>query len=318
MRMVRETAEETKIDVARRRQGTGRRMVLLLGVLVVGAGLLGSRWAAPVWAALQEPGPTPTPPPTSTPAASPTPGADGSVTYVVVAGDTLPGIAARFHVLLEDLYAFNDLTEDSVLEPGQVLVLVPGDEEAEPAEETTATPAASPTSGTTTLPAGVTVDEDGFLLHAVVEGDTLLGIAIQYDLTMEELLALNEGITEESVLTLGQQIIVGQQRQQPASTGGSTDQPAGAATATPAATATVTPLPTLTIAPPTATATAAATEAALAPTAGPTATAVEATLATPEPEGTGIANVLLPLGMAAVALLLVIGVLFVYLGGRGP
>ena len=312
MRMVRETAEETKIEVARWRQGTGRRVAVLLGILLVGAGLL----ASPVAALVQEPGPTPTPPPTSTPAASPTPGPDGSVTYVVVASDTLAGIAARFHVLLEDLYAFNDLTEDSVLAPGQVLILVPGDEEAE--EETTATPAASATSGTTTLPAGVTVDEAGFLLHAVVEGDTLLGIALQYDLTMEELYALNEGLTEESVLTLGQQIIVGQQRQQPASTGGSTDQPTGAATATPVATASVTPLPTLTLAPPAATATTAATAAALAPTAGPTATAVEATLATPEPEATGIANVLLPLGMAAVALLLVIGVLFVYLGGRGP
>ena len=309
--MVRETAEETKIEVARR-QGTGRRVAVLLGILLVGAGLL----ASPVAALVQEPGPTPTPPPTSTPAASPTPGADGSVTYVVVAGDTLAGIAARFHVLLEDLYTFNDLTEDSVLAPGQVLILVPGDEETE--EETTATPAASATSGATTLPAGVTVDEDGFLLHAVVEGDTLLGIALQYDLTMEELYALNEGLTEESVLTLGQQIIVGQQRQQPASTGGSTDQPAGAATATPVATASVTPLPTLTMAPPAATPTAVATEAAQAPAAGPTATVAAATLATPEPEGTGIANVLLPLGMAAVALLLIIGVLFVYLGGRGP
>lgn len=306
--MMRRKVEETAIATCKIRPAKRRQTVWLLGLSLLALLLLAGRSLPPALAAIQEPGPTPSPPPTATPAASPTPRADGSVVYEVVAGDTLLGIAARFDVSPDDIYAYNNLTPDSVLQVGQSLILVPA---------TGATPAPSPTAGATTLPAGVTLTEAGLLVHQVVTGDTLLAIANQYDLTLEELLALNEGLTRASVLQVGQTIVVGQQRQQPASTGGSTDQPGGTTAATIPATAvaTFTPLPTLTLAP--ATATSAATAAAqLLPTAAspvPPATAAPV-LATPAPAGTGLADILLPLGMALVALLLVAGVLLVYLG----
>lgn len=177
-----------------------------------------------------------TPMTTATPAtgalASPTAQPDGSIVYEVEAGDTLSAIASRFQVPLQDLYQFNGLDEESLLSVGQRLVI--GYAEAAPG-----------TTRPAPLPAGVEVREDGALVYRVQEGDTLIGIAVRYDLNLEDILALNERLSEDDLLTVGQEIVVGERRE-PQSVGGSTDLPEGTPTAppSPSPTVTSTPLPT--------------------------------------------------------------------------
>lgn len=173
---------------------------------------------------------------TSAPVPSPTARADGSIVYEVQSGDTLSSIAFRFGVPLEELYAYNDLTADSLINVGQSLILGYTEE------------ASTPVPAEPAVPEGVEVGEDGALVYRVQEGDTLIGIAVQYDLTMEEIYELNDDLTEESVLSVGQPIVVGQ-RQQPNSIGSSADVPPTATTdvasptVTSTATATVTRTP---------------------------------------------------------------------------
>ncbi len=70
------------------------------------------------------PEPTPTSEPTQTPkptqAPKPTP---EPVTYVVEEGDTLEGIASHFGITLKALLEANGLTGDSVIKPGDVLII---------------------------------------------------------------------------------------------------------------------------------------------------------------------------------------------------
>lgn len=98
------------------------------------------------------------------------------------------------------------------------------------------------------LPATVTPQEDGSIIHTVREGETLINIALAYNIPLRDLLELNN-LTNESVIFPGEKLIVGQ-----------------APTATPTAAITLTPTPrpatptrrptrTPTIRPPTATAT---------------------------------------------------------------
>ncbi|MCI0395609.1 MAG: LysM peptidoglycan-binding domain-containing protein [Chloroflexi bacterium] len=253
-------------------------------------------------------GPSPTPPPTKTPGpsptpsntpeptssptpfSSPTPGADGRIIYEVVAGDTLISIAARFGVELQTLYELNNLTQDSLLIIGQQIVLGIGGSSPEPQQ-----PLLSGFPDTA-------VREDGAIVYTVKEGDTLISIAVKYDLTLEELYALN-GLSETSLLQLGQEIIVGR-LPTPQEVGGSSDA------ATPTPTITLTPLPTVT---PTVTPTATPPP----PTASPTSPAVDtgapgasASVLPGDTAGNGI----VPVFIGIVALLAITGGLFLYLG----
>lgn len=55
--------------------------------------------------------------------ASPTPNADGTISYIVRANDTLVGIAVRYGISLDTLYALNGLNEKSVIYIGDVILL---------------------------------------------------------------------------------------------------------------------------------------------------------------------------------------------------
>lgn len=157
-------------------------------------------------------GPSPTPRPTDTPTASPTPlpsptaQADGAVVYQVVAGDTLIGIAGRFQVSLDDLYSLNNLRPDSFLSIGQPIILAYVGENGELRQPAPAllAPATPVTTGEP-----LNIRADGAIIHQVADGDTLLAIAIKHGLSLAELLALNEGMTNESFLQLNQEIVVG-------------------------------------------------------------------------------------------------------------
>lgn len=246
--------------------------------------------------------PLPTPLPATGPSPSPTAQPDGSIVYEVSAGDTLSDIAARFQVPLQDLYTFNGLDSDSLLSIGQRIVIGYS-------EDTSAATRPAP------IPAGVEVREDGALIYRVQEGDTLIGIAVSYNLTLEEILALNEGLAEDDLLTIGQQIVVGQRRE-PQSVGGSTDFPAGSATpvSSPSPTATGTPLPTPTAQPTATSLAAAAAELAVAATSTtePVATAANA----PAPGSGSAGPAWLPLAGGFILLLGLMGGALYYLGWR--
>lgn len=76
--------------------------------------------------------------PTATPTLVPTP---TPVTYTVRSNDTLFGIALALGVSLEDLMAANDLTETSILDVGQVLLVPTDDSQASATAPPTSTPA---------------------------------------------------------------------------------------------------------------------------------------------------------------------------------
>lgn len=95
-------------------------------------------------------------------AAGPT--AAGPIEYIVQSGDTLGAIALAFDVALEDLLLVNNLTEGSIIQPGQTLIIPTGDvvtptppaPSPTPAPPTPVTPTPFPTS-TPTPPGPVQV-----------------------------------------------------------------------------------------------------------------------------------------------------------------
>ncbi|NDJ34243.1 MAG: LysM peptidoglycan-binding domain-containing protein, partial [Chloroflexi bacterium] len=102
------------------------------------------------------------------------PNADGSVIHEVGEGQTVWAIAEAYDVPVSEVLALNRLTEDAIIYPGTELIIVP---------------------------APVTVEEEptGPLFHTVQAGQTPLGIALAYGITLEELFAHN-GLTEQSVI----------------------------------------------------------------------------------------------------------------------
>ena len=135
-----------------------------------------------------EPEPTPTetpvPTPTEEPTATPTP---GPTVHVVRSGDVLGTIANHYGVSVDDILAANPgLTERTILKIGQE-ILIP--ERTQSSAET-----AEPTSA------------PQYFIHVIESGDTLLYLANKYDVTVAEILAANDGLTERSILSLGQEV----------------------------------------------------------------------------------------------------------------
>lgn len=100
-------------------------------------------------------------------------------TYTVKAGDTLYSIARRFNLSVNELKALNNLTSNN-LSIGQVLIIK---------EEVDIPP--QPSNGIT---------------YTVKSGDTLYKIANQYNVTVAEIIDLNNLST--TVLTIGQELLI--------------------------------------------------------------------------------------------------------------
>jgi len=116
--------------------------------------------------------------PTSTPLSIPTATNVPQTVYTVQAGDTLGGIANGFGLASTAIMDANGLTAEDVyrLRPGQTLVI--------PVASTTADATAVPTSANQT--------------YTIEAGDTPIGIANQFDITVEELLAANNLTVEDA------------------------------------------------------------------------------------------------------------------------
>ncbi len=241
----------------------------------------------PTWTPVP-PTETPLPTATATAFATPTARPDGRILYTVAPGDTAISLAERFNVPLYDLLGYNELTIADQLTVGQTLII-----------------------GYSVLPDGSTVPlglprarvrPDGTIVHIVAAGDTLAVIAATYELTFDQLFELS-GLKMDSVLLLGQEILVGR-RPSPESVGGSTDSPEDGSDLTPEPS--VTPMEM----------------AAAAPAQNPTATAIVVPTITPMPTAaaapqssdlSGYAG-LIPLIIGVIGLLALTGFAFLYLG----
>jgi LysM repeat protein len=136
----------------------------------------------------QEPPPTPTPP----------------LTYVVQDGDTPWGIALINGIELDFLYLLNNLSPNSMLQPGDELVVRLAEGQAPPS---------TPTPSST---------------HIVQEGQSIWLIAALYNLTVDQLLSLND-MTLESVIRPGDELLIRELPPTPAATEPPATQPATAA-----------------------------------------------------------------------------------------
>jgi len=102
--------------------------------------------------------------------------------HVVEVGDTLSNIAERYDVEVANLAAYNQISDYNTVVIGQKLRIPP-------AGQTITEPAADVIPGS-----------DGY--HVVRMGESLSGIAAQYGMTLDDLMAINE-ITDANLVQMG-------------------------------------------------------------------------------------------------------------------
>ena len=171
------------------------------------------------------------------------PNEDGSIVHVVQDGHTLWAISARYEVSLADLYLFNGLNEDSVINPGDQLTIRLADGQPPPPTPTPpATHIVREGESLWVIAAYYNTDlatllwlnglsQDAVvhagnevkvrllpgeappptatpqLSHIVKSGDTAFGIALQYGLSLDQLLAFNN-LSPDTLLQIGQELII--------------------------------------------------------------------------------------------------------------
>ncbi len=106
---------------------------------------------------------------------------DGSIVHVIDSGQSFWVIAARYEVPLDQLYLFNNLDSDSVITPGDELIIRLAE-----GQEPPPTPTPPP-------------------FHVVREGDSWWTIAAWHKLSVDDLLWLNSA-SETSVLHAGNEV----------------------------------------------------------------------------------------------------------------
>lgn len=129
------------------------------------------------------------------------------VEYEVEPGDTLSAIAEQFDTTIECIMERNDIEDAAVIFVGQILTIPPG---CVPEGSDTADSDATDDGDDTGDSGGeTTTDESGAQIYVVQAGDTAYGIALQFDVTLEELAAAN-GTTVDGLsnLFVGEELII--------------------------------------------------------------------------------------------------------------
>lgn len=173
---------------------TGAVVILLIAVLLI-------RNRADAITALT-PTITPTHTSTSTPTRtpSPTPTLPFTVTpippgeYTVQPGDTLSFIADLFEIDIVDLLQLNGLTENSLLQVSQVILIPP----PSPTPTLTPTPRAD---------AVILSPTPVRLIHVVQPDESIIAIAEQYDVDAQAVLDAND-ISDPDLIRVGDQLII--------------------------------------------------------------------------------------------------------------
>lgn len=98
------------------------------------------------------------------------------ITYRVQPGDTLMGIARKYHVTPEEIESANDISNPNLIYPGQLLRIRIRDDREQ---------------------------SETYILYNVRPGDTLWGIAMRYGTTADELRRVN-GIPNSNLIYAGQ------------------------------------------------------------------------------------------------------------------
>jgi LysM repeat protein len=120
-----------------------------------------------------------------------TPEALDDCQYTIQANDTLFAIAIRNVVTLADLLELNDLTETTIIQPGDILQIPNCDD-----SESSLAPGAEETETVSNV-----------TIHTVTAEDTLLSIAQLYGVTVNDIIQANS-IPDPNNLSLGQQLLI--------------------------------------------------------------------------------------------------------------
>jgi len=130
--------------------------------------------------------PTPTPSPTGTPQPTATP-VPTPITHKVGSGESLGVIADKYDSTAKEIAEANNLTVDSIIHPGDELIIPPPKPGGAPQ------PTPTPTGGT--------------LLYTVQSGDTISEIAERFDSSMDWILDANKR-TATDMLRPGDQLLI--------------------------------------------------------------------------------------------------------------
>ncbi|HET7397431.1 MAG TPA: LysM peptidoglycan-binding domain-containing protein [Intrasporangium sp.] len=133
--------------------------------------------------------PAPAPAGAPAPAPAPAPGSAATGSYTVRGGDTLSDIASRHGLGVAALASANAISNPRMIFPGQRLTI--------PGAGAPSAPAPAPASPA--APAG--------LVHVVRGGDTMVGIADRYGVTLTKLLAANR-LPNPRMIYAGQRITI--------------------------------------------------------------------------------------------------------------
>jgi LysM repeat protein len=132
-------------------------------------------------------------------APSPTPApAPVVVLHTVVAGENLTTIATHYGVTVPALVTLNSLANPDIVPIGSVLHIPAAATAATASAPPAPTPAAAPAPAPTPAPA----PSPTFVVHTVVPGENLTGIAVQNKTSVRALLSLNT-IPDPNVVTIG-------------------------------------------------------------------------------------------------------------------
>lgn len=126
-----------------------------------------------------------------------------TMTYTVQEGDTLESIATAHGIAVGTLRLLNEMDETEGIEVGQRLLVPDLQLTPTPLVEATPTMSESVTISATLTPPAEPTPTAATRTHTIQEGDTLLSIAAEYEITVEALKAANPEL-DETRLQIGQ------------------------------------------------------------------------------------------------------------------